>query len=65
MLANLTSCLNAYIVFGHEFIEKEENNVELLLSMISRTIALKPETQEDGLNYSNNIEACLVLSVAF
>jgi hypothetical protein len=59
MLANLTSCLNSYIFFGSEFILKSEDNVGTLLDMVSKAIMLGDE------NYSNKIEGCLVLQLAF
>jgi hypothetical protein len=59
MLANLTSCLNSYIFFGSEFILNSTDNVGTLLDMVSKAIML------GGTNYSNNIEGCLVLQLAF
>jgi len=59
MLANLTSCLNSYIFFGSDFILSSNNNVETLLDMVSTAITLK------GNNFSNRIEGCLVLQLAF
>ena len=64
-LANLTSCLNGFIVFGNEFIEESEQNIQELLNITSKALALQPQPQQYGINYSNNIEACIVLSVAF
>lgn len=76
LLANLTTCLNSYIIFGKEFIENNETNVNLLLEMIWKAITLNPqggdqflmdesnaEFQKYELNFSNNIEGCLVLSL--
>ena len=43
LLANLTTCLNAYIIFGKEFIESNESYVNLLLEMIWKAITLNPQ----------------------
>ena len=76
VLANLTCCLNSYIIFGKDFIESSERNVQLLLEMAWRAISLNPagdhnlndesnaDFQRQELIYSNNIEGCLVLSMA-
>ena len=43
MLANLTTCLNSYIIFGREFIEQSEQHVQALLEMAWKAISLNPE----------------------
>ena len=64
MLANLTSCLSSYLFFGSEFIIQNQVNVDVFMSIISDAISLKP-IGADEVNYSNNIEGCLVLQLAF
>ena len=47
LLANLTNCLNSFIVFGREFIESSEENVSLLLQMAWRAITINPSGAAD------------------
>ena len=64
MLANLTQCLNSFVFFGSDFIIQSQSNVDTLINIISDAISLKP-IGSDEVNFSNNIEGCLVLQIAF
>jgi hypothetical protein len=68
VMANLTSCLNSYIVFGQGFLEQSAANVApytYLFSMAEASMLLPPR-KLDGLviDYSDNLEGCHVLSLA-
>lgn len=64
MLANLTGCLNAYIYYGGDLLFQNQDNVNVLIEIISEAISLKP-IGSSSVNFSNNIEGCLVLQIAF
>jgi len=53
VLANLTCCLNSYIIFGKDFIESDERNVQLLLEMVWRAISLNPAGDHNFNDESN------------
>ena len=60
----MVNCLNSYIIYGKEFIQNSPDNAKILASMIEKAISLEPMSNNEGLNYSNNIEACVVLQMA-
>lgn len=41
VLANLTDCLNAYIVFGLDFIQNSEENTNILFAMVEKAMLIK------------------------
>lgn len=65
MLANLTNCLNSYIVYGREFIEQSPEHMQSLINMVQDAISQEPMMGSSGTpDFSNNIEGCFVLSIA-
>mmetsp|Transcript_30524 Transcript_30524/g.46787 ORF Transcript_30524/g.46787 Transcript_30524/m.46787 type:complete len:296 (-) Transcript_30524:1001-1888(-) len=63
-LANLTQCMNAFIIFGKHHIQDSEVNVNILLDMISKALVLEPQMANSTYLFSNNVEGCLLLSLA-